>query len=512
MSLLLPTRYAQQPQQGASVDRSTRIGAGAVAVVIPTMDINWATGKQLTRGNAGSFKRLNSGGHQTYGFQDFWLETETLPAIGTSPYVMYWLGWPIATGCRLGVNDCGFVVGSSNNTLGITINMGNVRGTGNASSSINNWGGCNNNWPTNYTANETLTLGSSGAPVFLMMVRRADGTLEFWRNGVLVNTVSLAVTSIAAFKMEVGTFIAQLNWVSNNLTALAGLSILQGDPSRAELQAFAANPYGIIKSPNRLLFSAASAAPTDTGLTPGAGILTSTGFAPIVAQSANAGLTPAAGALTTTGYAPAVAQSNSTGTAPAPASLTTTGYAPTIAQPQGVGLVPGAIATAGYAPTVTQSIITGVSPGAGAVATAGYAPTVSRTANAGVSPAAGSNALAGFAPTVSQSANVGIAPGAASAGLIGYAPTVRQAVPGVGVYPPPNLVAAGVKYGPNGDDYIGTYVAGLTPDQSDMLTALAKIHGLVAGTPLVVGQTSRAAGDVVQTITENAGTVTIARA
>jgi len=53
--------------------------------------------------------------------------------------------------------------------------------------------------------------------------------------------------------------------------------------------------------------------------------------------------------------------------------------------------------------------------------------------------------------------------------------------------------------------------AGLTTEQADMLTSLAKIHGLVRGSPLVVAQTSRVAGDIVQTVTEAAGVVTIER-
>lgn len=53
--------------------------------------------------------------------------------------------------------------------------------------------------------------------------------------------------------------------------------------------------------------------------------------------------------------------------------------------------------------------------------------------------------------------------------------------------------------------------SGLTTEQADMLTALAKIHGLVRGTPLVVGPTSRAAGDLVQTVTELGGVVTVER-
>lgn len=53
--------------------------------------------------------------------------------------------------------------------------------------------------------------------------------------------------------------------------------------------------------------------------------------------------------------------------------------------------------------------------------------------------------------------------------------------------------------------------AGLTTEQAAMLSALAKIHGLIPGLPLVVTPSARSAGDVVQSITEVGGTVTIER-
>jgi hypothetical protein len=52
---------------------------------------------------------------------------------------------------------------------------------------------------------------------------------------------------------------------------------------------------------------------------------------------------------------------------------------------------------------------------------------------------------------------------------------------------------------------------GLTADQELLLRDIAKIHGLIPGTPLVVGPTTRQAGDIAQTVTENAGVVTVTR-
>lgn len=56
----------------------------------------------------------------------------------------------------------------------------------------------------------------------------------------------------------------------------------------------------------------------------------------------------------------------------------------------------------------------------------------------------------------------------------------------------------------------GGAIAGLKPEEYQLLLRLAKIHGLVDGIPAVVTPTSRTAGDVVQTITEVGDQVTVA--
>jgi hypothetical protein len=58
---------------------------------------------------------------------------------------------------------------------------------------------------------------------------------------------------------------------------------------------------------------------------------------------------------------------------------------------------------------------------------------------------------------------------------------------------------------------LGNLIAGLTAEQAEQLLSLAQVHGLVLGTPLIVTATSRTAGDVVQTIADAAGTVTVER-
>ena len=53
--------------------------------------------------------------------------------------------------------------------------------------------------------------------------------------------------------------------------------------------------------------------------------------------------------------------------------------------------------------------------------------------------------------------------------------------------------------------------AGLTAAQAEQLLSLAKVHGLIPGSPLVVTPTSRSAGDLAQSVQESAGAVTVER-
>ena len=69
-----------------------------------------------------------------------------------------------------------------------------------------------------------------------------------------------------------------------------------------------------------------------------------------------------------------------------------------------------------------------------------------------------------------------------------------------------SAAGGGVDYGDMADAVRTELQAELT-----RILELAKIHGLVVGTDLVVTATTRAAGDIAQTISEAAGTVTVAR-
>ena len=105
------------------------------------------------------------------------------------------------------------------------------------------------------------------------------------------------------------------------------------------------------------LTSVASGGATDTPVSPGAGSLAITGYAPAITQTANQSVAPSAGALTLTGYAPSIARTANQGVTPSAGALTITGYAPTVTQAAGSQSISpgvGQLVITGYAPSVTQ--------------------------------------------------------------------------------------------------------------------------------------------------------------
>lgn len=106
---------------------------------------------------------------------------------------------------------------------------------------------------------------------------------------------------------------------------------------------------------------AAAGGGTDVTVTPGAGSLTLTGFAPTVTATSNATVTPGAGSLTLTGLAPTVSATQSQTVTPGTGALVITGYAPTVTVPTSVTVEPGTggLTITGYAPTVDNGEASG---------------------------------------------------------------------------------------------------------------------------------------------------------
>lgn len=215
-----------------------------------------------------------------------------------------------------------------------------------------------------------FTMGATASPTRIAAFQNGQIATATPTN-LIAPTQSLPL-SIGARSGGSGT----LGWNTGGLSMVAGWSRTLSD---AEMLSLAANPWQIFKAPNRrLLVSLATT--TDTNVSPAAGGLALTGYAPTVAQSANRSAAPGAGALAFTGYAP----------------------------------------------TVTRTVTTSVQPLAGALTFAGFAPTIARTANANVGPGGGALTLTGYAPTVARSASLAVSPAPAALVLAGYAPLITQ--------------------------------------------------------------------------------------
>jgi hypothetical protein len=247
VALALSRVNTQQPQQGMPIDRSTRIGAGALAVVTPAIDINWVSGKALARVGSGFAKQLLNGGTSWKFRQNFYLETENLPAIGTDTFVDFWVGYANATTGNAG-NGSSFpamLTGANQaNQAGICMTIGNNYASVN-SNSVNNWG-CVLNWANAtklFSAAENIPLGEL---TVLVMVRRQAG-IELWRNGVLKATTTITPVSIPSMSFIVGSFVNTTTWCSANDTILAGRS--KFEPTTNDIVTFSANPWLLFNTP-----------------------------------------------------------------------------------------------------------------------------------------------------------------------------------------------------------------------------------------------------------------------
>lgn len=392
--LILPSRFTQQPQQAARLDRSNLLTQGALAIVDAVGKQNLVSGIPLASSSTIAAKTI-AGAGQAFDFNlDSWLETEILPAIGLSPYVEFWYGYPSVTSNGNQDFYASFVTGSKLNQSGIY--QRRVNGPPAPTwGALNSWDAGANTWADAGRAAqyEKLTL---------FVAVRSAATFELYENGVLVNTVSIAPKDLPADTLIIGSFIEDTtSWATKNRTLLAGR--IKASWAAQDVRRFADNPWQIFKAPARRIWVASAGAPAGTAVDPAVGTVALTGYAPTVAQTLNQSLTPGVG------------------------SMAITGYAPTIAQPQVVGPGAGSLAITGYAPTVTQAVNQAVNPNVGTVAITGYAPVIAQTANQAISPNVGSLSITGYAPSVVQaSASQNILPSVGSLTITGYAPSVAQ--------------------------------------------------------------------------------------
>ncbi len=187
-------------------------------------------------------------------------------------------------------------------------------------------------------------------------------------------------------------------------------------------------------------------------------------------------------------------------------------YAPSVAQ-GGVTLAPDLYTNTQtfFEPTVAQGAAT-LSPALYTNTSEFFSPTVARGAVT-VAPELHTNTSQFFAAAVAASNQISfdeyVDPGYVTPGYVSpigfnsqqfFAPTVA---PGAIVLTPPLVTNGQTFYAP----FIGTGTFNITALQAKLLYEIYLLHGLAA--PLVVGPTSRVAGDVSQTVADNNGTVTV---
>jgi hypothetical protein len=143
-------------------------------------------------------------------------------------------------------------------------------------------------------------------------------------------------------------------------------------------------------------------------VTPAAGQLDLTGFAPQISKS----VSPAAGQLDLTGFAPQISKSVS----PAAGQLDLTGFAPIISVVGAIKPGTGQLDLTGFAPAAAKT----VSPGNGQLDLTGFAPTLGVT----LASVTGQLLLTGFEPTVVSGAGGPLIPGTGQLVLTGYEPRV----------------------------------------------------------------------------------------
>lgn len=222
-----------QPQGLARLNRANPLVRGAQAVVTGGSTCNLVTGQLLTLGGLSGSRAVPVGRADSFR-KNSYRATELLPAIGTSPYVEYWVGYPNASKLAGNSNEPGFLTGSSNNSTGIAQAVW-AKGPAGQSDS---WGAVRA-WPSLSAAQEVLIPDQI---VCLVVVRRSD-RMEFWRDGILVNTVLQSPTSHGASKFLVGSFIEASYWYANSDMVLAGRVI--ADWTHEQVRSFQANPWQI---------------------------------------------------------------------------------------------------------------------------------------------------------------------------------------------------------------------------------------------------------------------------
>ena len=235
----------RQPQGLARLNATNSLTKGALAVVSGAIDINVVSGIRLGSAGSGRTKRVLPQGIAASFRNNFYLETEVLPAIGTQSFVEFWYGIPIALRPAAGATEAAFLTGSNTNQNGISI----TDRSGSAGwAAISAWSSFN-------TTSDALVLGKIAC---LVTVRRQSG-MELWHDGVLIQTFTQSPVSYPAESLIIGSFIEDTGyWTSSNDTILAGRVL--NEWTADQVRSFSANPWQLFDAPSQQQFPKAAAA------------------------------------------------------------------------------------------------------------------------------------------------------------------------------------------------------------------------------------------------------------
>lgn len=378
-----PMRF--QPQGRARINRSNPLTIGAQAIISAAQPVNLVSLVPLK--TAGTITQGLSPNGKVYAFRkNGYVETETLPAIGTASFVEFWCGVPSTDRYAKGnSSDPGFLTGSGANQIGI---IGSV-GTNQSSANPGQWGAVRD-WSSNNRP-ATGEVLAAGVWTVLVVVRRQTG-MEFWHNGTLVYSYPSTPVSYSAQTMICGSFVEDTGyWPSSSDTMLAGRIVSEWTAD--QVKQFSANPWQLFDagSSSSAYQSAIASIPAASG-----GTGSSTGNASITL-----------GALTRTAAGSvAVAGAQSATLAPATmAAAGTLGGSATLS----LALAPAGIASAASLALAAQAS-TALNPATlAAAATLGGGATLSlvlapATASGAGSLAIGAASTRSFAPLAATSA------------------------------------------------------------------------------------------------------------
>ncbi len=263
-----------KPDYPVELNKDSPFCSALLGCIATNSPVNLVTGVPLTAVGARITEQITSHGRGFLFSRNWYLQTETLPAIGTNPYTIFWAGVTGANYSALS-NNFGALVGDSVNQMALAQGpygggVGNLCG-------VSNW-----------TTTPSITYAIPANTYTVLALVRTASSFIFYRDGVQIGTVAITPYSQPASEMIVGSFIASTSyWAVENTTIMAG-RVARGW-SAAEAQSFTLNPYQLLRPKQRTLIFPLSSGSGITGslaTTDGADVMSATVLVAISGQMA----------------------------------------------------------------------------------------------------------------------------------------------------------------------------------------------------------------------------------